>query len=30
ANILKPDFTTCAISTTTQNGRTYWAQEFGI
>ena len=30
ANILKPDFNTCAISTTTQNGRTYWAQEFGI
>ncbi|SEA71435.1 Cysteine-rich secretory protein family protein, partial [Oribacterium sp. KHPX15] len=30
ANILKPDFKTCAISTTTQNGRTYWAQEFGI
>ena len=30
ANILKPDFTTCAISTTTQNGRTYWSQEFGI
>ena len=23
ANILKPDFATCAISTTTQNGRTY-------
>jgi len=30
ANILKSDFTTCAISTTTKNGRTYWAQEFGI
>ena len=29
-NILRSDFTTCAISTTTVNGRTYWAQEFGI
>ncbi|SFG71762.1 CAP domain-containing protein [Oribacterium sp. WCC10] len=30
ANILRSDFTTCSISTTTKNGRTYWAQEFGI
>jgi len=29
-NILRSDFTTCAISATTKNGRTYWAQEFGI
>ncbi len=30
ANILKPDFTTMSVSMTTKNGRTYWAQEFGL
>ena len=30
ANILKPDFTTMSVSMTTSNGRTYWAQEFGL
>lgn len=30
ANILKPDFTTVAVSTTVKDGKTYWAQEFGI
>lgn len=30
ANILKPDFTTVAVSTTVKNGKTYWAQEFGM
>lgn len=30
ANILKPDFTTVAVSTAVKNGKTYWAQEFGI
>lgn len=30
-NILKADFTTCAITmTTSSNGKVYWAQEFGI
>lgn len=30
ANILKPDFTTVAVSTTVKDGKTYWAQEFGM
>lgn len=30
ANILKPDFTTVAVSTAVKNGKTYWAQEFGM
>ena len=30
ANILKPDFTTVAVSTVVKNGKTYWAQEFGM
>ena len=30
ANILKPDFTTGAVSTAVKNGKTYWAQEFGM
>ena len=30
ANILKSDFTTVAASTTVKNGKTYWAQEFGM
>ena len=30
ANILKPDFTTVAVSTVVKDGKTYWAQEFGI
>ena len=30
ANILKPDFTTVAVSTSVKNGKTYWAQEFGM
>ena len=30
ANILKPDFTTVAVSTTVKNGKTCWAQEFGM
>ena len=30
ANILKPDFTTVAVSTTVKDGKTYWAQEFSI
>lgn len=29
-NILKPDFTTVAVSTAVKNGKTYWAQEFGM
>lgn len=30
ANILKPDFTTVAVSSVVKNGKTYWAQEFGM
>lgn len=30
ANILKPDFTTVAVSTVVKNGKTCWAQEFGM
>ena len=30
ANILKPDFTTVAVSSTVKNGKTCWAQEFGM
>lgn len=30
ANILKSDFTTVAVSTAVKNGKTYWAQEFGM
>ena len=30
ANILKPDFTPVAVSTAVKNGKTYWAQEFGM
>lgn len=30
ANILKPDFTTVAVSTVVKDGKTYWAQEFGM
>lgn len=30
ANILKSDFTSIAVSSTTKNGKTYWAQEFGM
>lgn len=30
ANILKPDFTTVAVSSAVKNGKTYWAQEFGM
>ena len=30
AIILKPDFTTVAVSTAVKNGKTYWAQEFGM
>ena len=30
ANILKPDFTTVAVSSVVKNGKTYWAQEFGL
>lgn len=30
ANILKSDFTTVAVSTTVKDGKTYWAQEFGM
>ena len=30
ANILSANYNTCAISTTTKAGKTYWAQEFGI
>ncbi|WP_036611321.1 CAP domain-containing protein [Oribacterium sp. P6A1] len=30
ANILSANYNTCAISTTTKDGKTYWAQEFGI
>ena len=30
ANILSSNYNTCAISTTTKDGKTYWAQEFGI
>ena len=30
SNILKPDFTTVAVSTAVKNGKTYWAQEFGM
>lgn len=30
ANILKLDFTTVAVSTVVKNGKTYWAQEFGM
>lgn len=30
ANILSSNYSTCAISTTTKDGKTYWAQEFGI
>lgn len=30
ANILKPDFTTIAVSSVVKNGKTYWAQEFGM
>lgn len=29
-NILKPDFTTVAVSSVVKNGKTYWAQEFGM
>lgn len=30
ANILRADFTTMSVSIATKNGRTYWAQEFGL
>ena len=30
ANILKPDFTTVAVSTVVKDGKTYGAQEFGM
>ena len=30
ANILKSDFTTVAVSTAVKNGKTYWAQDFGM
>ncbi len=29
-NILRSEYGTCAISTTTKDGKTYWAQEFGV
>ena len=30
ANILKPDFATVSVSSVVKNGKTYWAQEFGM
>ncbi len=30
ANLLRADFTTMSVSTATKNGKTYWAQEFGL